>query len=462
MNQQFYRLLRLCFIVLDLFMINTTYAIVMILNEDRISDSIKVKYIYLLVIINITWVLLSSLFQLYKQISIGSFETFSRATRKVFIYFLAVIILFIFLTKYDLSRLFILTFLIATPLVLFLNRLIYLFIIQYFRTRDFLIRKVLILGYNDTSKMLARQLEQDQINTEIIGFCEEQTSVKELSNYPIIGNLHNAIDVSRSYDVTEIYSTITPEQNKKIYELIQQAEQACIRFRIVPDMKFFARFPVHIDFLGDMPVFSVRQEPLEDINNRIRKRVFDIVFSSLVLIFILSWLIPLISLAIWIESGRPIFFLQERTGKDNRSFFCLKFRSMFVNKDSNTRQASKEDERITRVGRFLRKTNLDEFPQFLNVLRGDMSIVGPRPHMLKHTDDYSKQINQYMVRQFMKPGITGWAQVNGFRGETRTLEDMEKRVEHDLWYMEHWSLWLDARIIFLTAYNMFRGEKNAY
>jgi putative colanic acid biosysnthesis UDP-glucose lipid carrier transferase len=462
MNQQFYRFLRLCFIVLDLFMINTTYAIVMVLNEDRISDSIKVKYIYLLVTINITWILLSSLFQLYKQISIGSFETFSRATRKVFIYFLAVIILFIFLTKSDLSRLFILTFLIATPLVLFLNRLIYLFIIQYFRTRDFLVRKVLILGYNDTSKILARQLEEDQINTEIIGFCEEQASVKELTNYPIVGTLQNAIEVSRSFDVTEIYSTITPEQNKQIYDLIQQAELACIRFRIVPDMKFFARFPVHIDFLGDMPVFSVRQEPLEDINNRMRKRLFDIVFSSLVLIFILSWLIPLISLAIWIESGRPIFFFQERTGKDNRSFFCLKFRSMYVNRDSNTRQATKEDERITRIGRLLRKTNLDEFPQFLNVLRGDMSIVGPRPHMLKHTDDYSKRINQYMVRQFMKPGITGWAQVNGFRGETKTLEDMEKRVEHDLWYMEHWSLWLDARIIFLTAYNMFRGEKNAY
>ncbi len=462
MSQHFYRFLRLSFIFLDLFMLNTTYSIVMILNEDRISDSIKIKYIYLLILINITWISMSSLFRLYKQISIGSFETFSRATRKVFFYFLAIIILFIFLTKYDLSRLFILTFLIATPLVLFLNRLIYLFIIQYFRTRDFLVRKVLILGFNETSKMLAQQLEQDEMNTEIIGFCEEEKNVKELTNYPIVGTLQNAIEVSRLSDVTEIYSTITPEQNKHIYELIQQAEQACIRFRIVPDMKFFARFPVHIDFLGDMPVFSVRQEPLEDINNRIRKRLFDIAFSSLVVIFILSWLIPLVSLAIWIESGRPIFFFQERTGKDNKSFYCFKFRSMYVNKDSNTKQATKEDERITRIGKLLRKTNLDEFPQFLNVLRGDMSIVGPRPHMLKHTDDYSKRINQYMVRQFMKPGITGWAQVNGYRGETKTLEDMENRVEHDLWYMEHWSLWLDARIIFLTAYNMFRGEKNAY
>jgi len=135
---------------------------------------------------------------------------------------------------------------------------------------------------------------------------------------------------------------------------------------------------------------------------------------------------------------------------------------MKVNNDANLKQASKEDDRITRVGKILRKTSLDEFPQFLNVFLGDMSVIGPRPHMLKHTDDYSNRINQFMVRQFMKPGISGWAQVNGYRGETRRLEDMEKRVEHDLWYMENWSIWLDIRIIFLTVYSIFRGDKNAY
>lgn len=135
---------------------------------------------------------------------------------------------------------------------------------------------------------------------------------------------------------------------------------------------------------------------------------------------------------------------------------------MKVNNDANSKQASKEDQRITRVGKILRKTSLDEFPQFLNVFLGDMSIIGPRPHMLKHTDDYSNRINQFMVRQFMKPGISGWAQVNGFRGETKRLEDMEKRVEHDLWYMENWSIWLDVRIIFLTIYQVFKGDKNAF
>ena len=462
MNQQFYRMLRLSFMVLDFFMLNVTFAILLKLYDSRIDEAIKTNYVYLLIVLNFSWVITTSLFRIYQHISLGTFETFSRATLRAYIYFVAVVVLYIFLFKADLSRIFTLTLLLSFFVVLLLNRLVYLFALQYFRTRDFLIKKVLIIGYNETARMLVRQLEEDHFNTKIVGFCEQESNVHELTHYPVVGGIRDVIDYSIKNDVTEIFSTIAPEQNHYMYELIQQADHACIRFRIVPDMKFFARFPVHIDFFGKMPVFSIRNEPLEDIANRIRKRLFDIVFSFLVVVFILSWLIPLVSLAIWLESGLPIFFRQERSGKDNKPFSCFKFRSMKVNRDADKKQASRDDDRITRVGRFLRKTNLDEFPQFLNVLKGDMSIVGPRPHMLKHTDDYSRIINQYMVRQFMKPGITGWAQVNGFRGETRKPEEMEKRVEHDLWYMENWSLWLDARIIFLTVYNMFRGEKNAY
>jgi len=206
----------------------------------------------------------------------------------------------------------------------------------------------------------------------------------------------------------------------------------------------------------------LRSEPLDDVANRINKRICDVCISAVVVVFILSWLIPIIGLLIWLDSKGPIFFVQQRTGKDGKPFGCIKFRSMKVNKDANTVQAVRGDQRITNMGKFLRRTNLDEFPQFINVLVGDMSIVGPRPHMLKHTDDYSKLINQYMVRQFLKPGITGWAQVNGYRGETRELQQMKGRVEYDLWYMENWSIWLDIKIIFLTIYNVVRGEENAF
>jgi exopolysaccharide biosynthesis polyprenyl glycosylphosphotransferase len=192
------------------------------------------------------------------------------------------------------------------------------------------------------------------------------------------------------------------------------------------------------------------------------KRVFDIIMSSLIIVFILSWLIPVISLLIKLESKGPVFFRQLRSGRDNNSFWCLKFRSMRTNAVSDLVQATKGDDRITRVGNFLRKTSLDEFPQFLNVFMGDMSIVGPRPHMLHHTEQYSSQVNHYMARLYLKPGVTGWAQVNGYRGEIKNIELMKNRVEHDIWYMENWSILLDIKIMYLTLANIIKGEENAY
>ncbi len=162
------------------------------------------------------------------------------------------------------------------------------------------------------------------------------------------------------------------------------------------------------------------------------------------------------------ESKGPVLFKQKRSGRSNEPFYCLKFRSMTVNENADMLQATKNDKRVTKVGAFLRKTSLDELPQFINVLIGNMSVIGPRPHMLSHTEQYSALIDKFMVRHFLKPGITGWAQVNGHRGETRTTDDMAKRVEADVWYLEHWSFLLDMKIMFLTVYNILKGEKNAY
>ena len=173
-------------------------------------------------------------------------------------------------------------------------------------------------------------------------------------------------------------------------------------------------------------------------------------------------MIPLIGLLIYLESPGPIFFSQLRSGKGNKSFRLLKFRSMKMNSNADKVQATKNDPRLTKIGKFIRRTSLDEFPQFINVLKGEMSVVGPRPHMLKHTEDYSKIVQQYMVRQFLLPGISGWAQVNGYRGEIHGNEQIIGRVECDIWYSENWSLWLDIRIIFLTVYKILVGEKNAY
>lgn len=210
-----------------------------------------------------------------------------------------------------------------------------------------------------------------------------------------------------------------------------------------------------------IPILSFRNLPLDDIFNRVLKRLFDVLFSGLVMVFVLSWLFPILSLIILITSRGPVFFKQMRTGKGGKNFWCYKFRSMYVNEHSDNIQAKRGDARITPIGKFIRKTSLDEFPQFINVFLGNMSIVGPRPHMLKHTEEYSQMISKYMVRHFVKPGITGLAQIKGYRGETTDNKKMQGRVKMDIFYIENWQFILDIKIIFLTVLNIFKGEENA-
>jgi putative colanic acid biosynthesis UDP-glucose lipid carrier transferase len=294
------------------------------------------------------------------------------------------------------------------------------------------------------------------------GYFEDQQEVHEISFFPILGNRKDCVPYAIENGITEIYSTLSPERHPYVYELAQTAETNMIRFKFVPDFHLFVNRNIHIDFIQDIPILSLRSEPLEDITARIQKRLFDIVFSVLVITLVLSWLLPILAILIKINSKGPIFFVQLRSGKNNHHFKCYKFRTLTVNKDADVKQVTLNDKRLTKVGKFLRKTNLDELPQFFNVLVGNMSVAGPRPHMLRHTEDYSRILNEYMIRHFVKPGVTGWAQVNGYRGEIKKEEQLRKRIEYDIWYMENWSLWLDLRIVFLTIYVTIRGDKNAY
>ncbi|MGN6639979.1 MAG: exopolysaccharide biosynthesis polyprenyl glycosylphosphotransferase [Mucilaginibacter sp.] len=195
---------------------------------------------------------------------------------------------------------------------------------------------------------------------------------------------------------------------------------------------------------------------------QIFKRTFDIIFSLLIILFVFSWLCPLIAILIRLESNGPVFFIQLRTGQNDFNFKCYKFRSMYVNTEADKRQATRNDHRITKVGAVLRRTSLDELPQFFNVLAGNMSIVGPRPHMISHTEKYQQLTDNYKIRQSLKPGITGWAQVCGFRGEIADNDAILNRVNADVWYLKNWSFMLDLKIIFLTFWITVRGDKNAY
>jgi len=463
MNRRIIKFLQLILGGLDIITLNILVVLSCFILKKKTFFLFDKEYLVFWFSLNIAWMLIFWTGNTYHEKYILSFESFSRRTMRAYLYWIGAIVLYLFFTRdLLLSRIFIFVTMSSMGMMLIVNRFIYIGIFQYFRNWENHAKKVLIIGYNKVAKKLVSHLEGEGLNTQIVGYCEEQNNVNELSHYPILSTVADTMLTSRKHHVNEIFSTISPEQVPLIYKLMQQADQECIRFKLIPDLSYFINRPVHIEYYDDIPVLSLRNEPLDELICRIKKRVFDIVVSVFVIIFILSWLVPLLSLLIWLDSGGRVFFIQSRSGKNNKVFSCIKFRSMRKNNYADIMQASRDDARFTRIGRFLRRTNLDEFPQFFNVLMGNMSIVGPRPHMLSHTEEYSKLIGQYMVRQFLKPGITGWAQVKGFRGETKTVYQMTQRVEHDIWYMENWSLWLDVRILFLTLFETFKGSKNAF
>jgi len=463
MNKQFLRFLQTTLFSLDIVMLNLVFITSRFFFREQIPPQYSGYYFQYWIWINIMWIICAWLGKMYGEKIILSFELFFSRTVKVYLFWFSFLILYEFFTgEFILSRLFIFTLIMAFGFGLILNRFAYIGLKLYVKKGNKYVKRILIIGYNNTSKKLASYLEEEGINTEIVGFTENEDNVTELSHYPILSDIKSTVEVSKKYKVDEIFSSVTPEQNVELYPLILQAEHECIRFRVVPDFSVFIKGPFFVSYLNDMPVLTIRSVALDDFNNRVVKRIFDFVMSSLVILFILSWLIPLISLLIFIESPGPVFFSQFRTGKNKKSFLCYKFRSMKINKDADAKQATKNDDRITKIGKFLRRTSLDEFPQFINVLIGNMSIVGPRPHMIKHTDDYSKLVDQYMVRHLSKPGITGWAQVNGYRGEITETTEIKNRVHFDIWYLENWSLLLDIKIVFLTVFNVLKGEKNAY
>ncbi len=259
-----------------------------------------------------------------------------------------------------------------------------------------------------------------------------------------------------------VYCLLPSSQNDLINTIMLTCAQKMVRYCHIPDAFNYQRHTMAIDLMVGTPVFSLHYEPLAQVGNRIIKRTFDFVVSSIFLLTLFPWIYIVFGLLIKLSSPGPVLFKQKRSGLNGKDFYCYKFRSMRVNTDSDKVQATKDDPRKTRIGEFMRRTSIDELPQFINVWLGDMSIVGPRPHMLKHTEQYSQLISTYMVRHFAKPGITGYAQVSGFRGETQELWQMEGRIEKDIWYIEHWSFSLDLFIIWRTIYNALHGEENAY
>lgn len=336
--------------------------------------------------------------------------------------------------------------------------------LKQYRKRGGNYRSVIILGAGNVANEVYKSIITNvSYGYKFLGFFDDRIPKEYIVDADLVkGKISDVPEFASKNRIDEIICALPAGDDRKAIPIIKYAENNLIRCYIVPDFRRFLTKRVMLSFLEEIPIISLREEPLLNALNRCLKRSFDIVFSSVFLVTVFPFLYIILGISIKLSSPGPVFFRQKRTGKEGREFYCIKFRTMRVNQEADSVQATKDDCRITKIGAFMRKTNLDEMPQFINVLKGNMSIVGPRPHMLKHTEIYAPLIDRYMVRHFAKPGITGWAQVSGFRGETKELTEMEERIKRDMWYIENWTFWLDIKIIFLTVYNMFNGEEKAY
>lgn len=388
-----------------------------------------------------------------------------RTIRLLLIHAMAVALFVIFLKYEDLSRLHLLYFYLFFGIGLIVIRLGLTRALKYARSKGYNYRKVIVVGRNEVANKMVIELESDlSLGYRVVAqFGErEEAPFTDSDSLRHFGRIEELESFLASQEIHEMYVALNADKPEIIRHMIFLAEKYMLRIKFIPHFYSYTKTRrVSIDFYGNIPIMMLRKEPLEIWYNRILKKGFDLFFSLFVIFFIFSWLFPILIILVKWSSPGPAFFKQLRTGEDNNEFTCLKFRTMRVNALSDELQASSGDPRITTIGRIMRKTNLDELPQFFNVFTGSMSVVGPRPHMLKHTEQYSALIDNYLVRHFAKPGITGWAQVNGYRGETKELIDMQNRVEYDIWYIENWSFLLDLKIIWLTVWNMIRGEKNA-
>lgn len=367
---------------------------------------------------------------------------------------------------------FCLSFGVAFYIILIISRFCELYLLKYYRSKGHNGRTVMFVG-NDPAiiEMYNDMTEDPSAGYHVNGYYANQDIPNAPTGLVRLGNMSKLNEIMDSsinntingspINIDELFCCLSHDDSKTIIKLIHFCDKNVIHFYYLP--RQFGEYKLHLDprtFLGKT-VYSNHFEPLTSMGNRAAKRAFDIFVSGIICLCMLPF-IPIIALCIKIQSPGPIFFKQARTGLNGQTFQCLKFRSMHVNKDADKAQATKNDPRKFAFGNFMRKTNIDEFPQFINVLKGDMSIVGPRPHMLHHTEIYGSLIDKYMVRHFSKPGITGWAQVTGYRGETKELWQMEERIRRDIWYIENWSFWLDIRIILMTAKSIIFPDKNAY
>jgi len=440
----------------DIFALNISFILSHYLVFDSLTQITDYRNLAFFLFINLAWMLVINLANPYRNLRVFRI---AKVVREIyFIIFLHFLLVgaFSYFAYQDFPRDFILVSYLFFLIVLSLQRITYIYFIRAYRKIGFNFRNIVVVGYGELSKELDKVLNvHPEYGFKLLGYFDDDAEgeyilgeIDDLKHYVLVNN----VDI--------VYCCLPHVEYPKVGKLIEFCEENLIKVRMVADFRGFTYKGLELEMYDYIPVLNVTPIPLDDWKNRAVKRAFDIGFSLFVIIFVLSWLTPLLALIICLDSEGPIFFKQKRSGKINSTFYCLKFRTMRVNKD--IKQATQDDQRITKIGAFLRKTSLDELPQFFNVLMGDMSVVGPRPHMISHTEQYSRKIERFMARHFVKPGITGLAQAKGYRGETRELNMMKNRVRLDKFYIENWSLLLDIKILFLTFLTLYNEREHAF
>jgi len=360
------------------------------------------------------------------------------------------------------ARKLLLSFFLVFTVLLCVERVTLRGIVRRFRMNGRNLHNVILVGDGEEMLELADYMRNKEYGFRILGIFSDL--VTRHDGLPYLGRLSDVVAYLKEHEeVNAVYCTMSHVTKNDLLSIYSYCENNLVRFYALPMILNVLRHNMVMAHMGSTMMLSPRPEPLRDMGNRIIKRSFDVLVSGLFLLTLFPVIYVVAAIIIKRQSPGPALFLQKRNGINGKEFSCIKFRSMHVNAEADSMQATKNDPRKFAFGDFMRKTNIDELPQFINVFKGDMSLVGPRPHMLMHTDEYSQLINKYMVRHWVKPGITGWAQVNGFRGETRELRQMQERVNADIWYVENWTFWLDLRIMWKTLFGMVaHNDKNAY
>lgn len=401
---------------------------------------------------------------LYRRI-VHADKIIERVFHLILLYMLLYIIVLTILKGSNVPYSFIFTLTGVTWLLLSIERVLLRKLVKSIRKKGKNQKRVILVGLPEYCQKLYQEISDPNYGFKVVGIFYNEPEKQNLTiPIPYLGTTDQVTEYLKTHqDIKAVYCTVQEANQGDTKNILRYCENSVVRFYAIPVYLNQLRKRMVVIQQGSNMLLTSRNEPLDNINNAILKRAFDLVCSTIFLFTFFPIIYAIVAVIIKKQSPGPVIFKQERSGLNGKVFVCYKFRSMHVNKDADKLQATLNDPRKFKFGDFMRKTNIDELPQFINVWLGDMSMVGPRPHMLLHTEQYSQLIKEYMVRHWVKPGITGWAQVLGFRGETKELKQMEDRVKADIWYVENWNFWLDIKIIWKTIWNTIaRKEKNAY